>query len=389
MAWIKGKWRWNEVVNCDYQAHSEYHLNFKSNKIKFDTLKLEWYVGKHELYYWSLNDKVYILAGISANMNEDFYSVKEEYRIMDFGETEQEISEELYAFILANATEYSPIAEKLVEVANNVPKVFEAGKQQGHGEGYESGYNAGLEEGKELGGYNEGFEAGKTVGKQEEYDTFWDGFQNHGGEAHSYQRAFAGYGWNDNTFKPKYNLVFAQGYTGNEAFWDNHTTNIAEVLENRGLIINTTLCGSATGMFQLSQTVRIPELNFAHAMDYNSNGLYMTFQKAKVETIDKLIVPENLKYVNAFKECANLKNIAFDGVIGQDINFQWSTLLTRASIESIVNALSDSATGKTLTLSKAAVDKAFETSEGANDGASSQEWDSLEGLKMNWQITLV
>ena len=389
MAWIKGKWRWNEVVNCDYQAHSEYHLNFKSNKIKFDTLKLEWYVGKHELYYWSLNDKVYILAGISANMNEDFYSVKEEYRIMDFGETEQEISEELYAFILANATEYSPIAEKLVEVANNVPKVFEAGKQQGHGEGYESGYNAGLEEGKELGGYNEGFEAGKTVGKQEEYDAFWDAYQLNG-TRYKYEYAFCANGWNDDTFKPKHDIILGLGYSGTYAFWECYVTDLAATLEKQGVRFETTLCGHMQSMFQKSHIKRIPELNCTHAMDYNAGyGLRYTFSNASVETIDKLIVNESLMYSDTFQNCKNLKNIAFDGVIGQDINFRWSEKLTQTSIESIVNHLSDSAVGKTLTLSKAAVDKAFETSEGANDGETSQEWDSLERLKMNWEITLV
>ena len=92
---------------------------------------------------------------------------------------------------------------------------------------------------------------------------------------------------------------------------------------------------------------------------------------------------------SAFTSCIALESVAFEGVIGVSINLRWSTKLTRASIENIINHLSDNGSGKTLTLSKAAVDKAFETSEGANDGASSQEWDSLQGLKMNWEITLV
>ena len=122
----------------------------------------------------------------------------------------------------------------------------------------------------------------------------------------------------------------------------------------------------------------------------------MTFINAKVETIDKLIVPENLQYVKAFQGCANLKNIVFDGVIGQDINFQWSTLLTRTSIESIVNHLSDSAEGKTLTLSKAAVDEAFKGGLSAADpstttdiGSATVGWFDLTMTKQNWTITLV
>lgn len=229
------------------------------------------------------------------------------------------------------------------------------------------------------------FEAGKKA----EYDAFWDGFQHHGGKDHSYQCAFAGYCWNDNTFKPKYNLILGLGYTGRETFWDNRTTNIAEVLENRGLIIDTTLCGDATGMFQNTYTVRIPELNFTHAMDYSATGLQNTFTNSKVETIDKLIVTESLKYSATFQGCANLKNIVFDGVIGQSINFQWSPLLSHDSIVSVVTHLSTTATGMTATFSKTAVNNAFETSAGAADGSTSTEWTTLIGTKTNWTISLV
>lgn len=383
MATIKGKWRWNEVVNCDYQAHSEYHLNFKSNKIKFDTLKLEWYVGKHELYYWSLNDKVYILAGISANMNEDFYSVKEEYRIMDFGETEQEISEELYAFILANATEYSPIAEKLVEVANNVPKVFEAGKQQGHGEGYDSGYDAGLEAGKELGGYNEGFEDGKDA----EHDAFCDVTQQNGNRP-NYSYAFAYH--NDTTFNPKYDIAPISGC--NYIFFvanisAEHFNKVFEKVK-----IDLSGCKDLSRAFSSFGGTELPfDISVTHCT--SSTDLFAW--NSPLRTIKKIIVAENNTFNGWFQGDTSLENVTFEGVIGQDINFQWSTLLTRASIESIVNALSDDATGKTLTLSKAAVETAFnaipvdENEDGKVDWWIGEEWENLVISKPNWIITTV
>jgi hypothetical protein len=98
-----------------------------------------------------------------------------------------------------------------------------------------------------------------------------------------------------------------------------------------------------------------------------------------VETIDKLIVFEGLKYLSAFKGCTNLKSIVFEGVIGQDIDFQWSTLLSKESIENIIAHLSSNATGKTLTLSKTAVNNVFST----------EEWSSLVSKKSNWTITLI
>ena len=57
------------------------------------------------------------------------------------------------------------IAEKLITVAENVPKVYKAGQQS-------------------------------------EYDRFWDAYQNYGGVMNAYY-AFSGPAWNDNTYRPK------------------------------------------------------------------------------------------------------------------------------------------------------------------------------------------
>lgn len=231
-------------------------------------------------------------------------------------------------------------------------------------------------------------ETSEEQGRQQQYDEFWDSFQNNGKE-YNYQFAFAGYQWNDTNFKPKYDIVLGVGYTGQSMFWSCPVTNIAETLERQGVRLDTTNCGYWTSMFQLVESIRIPELNCTHAMDYNNNGLYMTFYNAKVETFDKLVVVENVKYTSTFQGCTNLKNIVFEGVIGQPINFQWSTLLTKESMLSIMSHLSETSSGMTLTLSKVAVNKAFETSEGANDGSTSAEWVALVATKPNWTISLV
>ena len=241
--------------------------------------------------------------------------------------------------------------EKLQAIAENVPKVYEAGIAEG---------------------------------KQAEYDAFWDAYQYYHGAAQNYQYAFCNDGWNDETFKPKYDIVMGVGYSGTNAFWSCAVSNIAEALEKRGLILDTTLCGYATSMFQNAKTKRLPELNFTHAMDYNAgNGLHMTFLNSSVETIDKLIVTENLKYNSTFQSCANLKNIVFEGVIGQAINFQWSTLLSHDSIVSVINALSTTASGQTATFSKTAVNNAF------TGGSEGSEWQALIDTKKNWAFSLV
>jgi hypothetical protein len=255
------------------------------------------------------------------------------------------------------------IAEKLKKIAENERKVYEKGVSEGFAEGEINGIE---------------------IGKQAEYDAFWDAYQYYHGAPQNYQYAFCNGGWNDETFKPKYDIVMSLGYSGTTAFWGCEVSNIAEVLEKRGLILDTTLCGYAYNMFQNSITKRIPELNFTHATDYGAQyGLYYTFANSSVETIDRIIVVENLKYTDAFRGCANLKNIVFEGVIGQAINFQWSTLLSHDSIVSVINALSTTASGQTATFSKTAVNNAF------TGGSTGSEWQALIATKPNWTISLV
>ena len=89
-------------------------------------------------------------------------------------------------------------------------------------------------------------------------------------------------------------------------------------------------------------------------------GYYSTFSvgsDGKLHTIAKIRTDENTVFNNAFNYCTALKNVTFEGVIGQDINIRWSPL-TADSIRSIIEHLSDTASGKTLTLSKKAVNNA-------------------------------
>ena len=78
----------------------------------------------------------------------------------------------------------STIAEKLEYIASNEERVYQHGLDRGYGNGYDDGYS---------GGYNEC------------YDAFWDNFQDYGNRTY-YKYAFMGYGWTDETFKPKYKL---------------------------------------------------------------------------------------------------------------------------------------------------------------------------------------
>lgn len=93
---------------------------------------------------------------------------------------------------------------------------------------------------------------------------------------------------------------------------------------------------------------------------------------------------------NAFNGCTALKEVRFaPQTIKAEIGFPQSTQLSADSITSIINGLSPDTSGLTLTLSRAAVNTAFETAEGAADGSTSAEWLALIGTRSNWTVSLV
>lgn len=226
------------------------------------------------------------------------------------------------------------IAEKLTQIAENEQKVYDAGYAKGQAEGG--------------GAYDEGFEAGKVA----EYDAFWDAYQDNG-ISKQYHYAFAGYGWNDATFYPKYDIVMQSSCLG--AFQYSKITDIAERLKECGIALDTSDCSNFQAMFAYATTKSLPTINTLKA-----GSLTSIFTDCKsLERIEKLVVKENQQYKSSFDKCYALKHILFEGEIGNNLDLQYSPL-SKASIESIVEHLSDTATGKTLMLSQTAVNNAFD-----------------------------
>ena len=96
---------------------------------------------------------------------------------------------------------------------------------------------------------------------------------------------------------------------------------------------------------------------------------------------------------NAFGGANSLEEVRFvPNTIKISIEFQWCTKLSKASLISIINGLSAETSGLTVTLSKTAVNKAFETiinGEGQNNGSINWDWQALVANKTNWTINLV
>ena len=174
------------------------------------------------------------------------------------------------------------IADKLSTVANNVPRVFAAGK--------ESGYSTGKIE-------------GIAEGKQTEYNRFWDNYQ-YNGDRTDYAAAFAGIGWTDEVHNPKYTLL--------------PVTKCLKMFEN-------------TAITRIDYDIDVTAVT-----DFSN-----MFAGAENLTNIKLLKFSALsKTGNMFANCFALTEIRVSGSINYTISFQYSPLSV-ASMKSIISCLAN------------------------------------------------
>lgn len=199
-------------------------------------------------------------------------------------------------------------------------------------------------------GVNEVYEAGKKA----EHDAFWDSFQKNGNRTEYY---YAFDGWNEKNFVPKYdirpkNAPYAfQGITG--------IADLEQWLNDLGVVLDFSQCVSASDMFVRAEFEVLGILDFSNASNLN----FMFTKCLNLKTIKKLVVPtKRIDFIGTFNHCYALENIIIEGEIQGNIDFQYSTNLTKASIESIMTHLSPTATF-TVTFSQTAVNNAFTTEE--------------------------
>lgn len=197
------------------------------------------------------------------------------------------------------------------------------------------------------------------AGKQEEYDRFWDRFQLNGARA-NYYYAFAGYGWDNTNFYPKYNIAATGDATRLFFNWDDHQTTLFDLkarLEECGVVLDVSGASSIQAMFSWVKFTAIPPLDFRGCSENSAYYCGSVFACSRsIETIESITVSEYNYYFNWFDDCNSLKNITFIGTIGQNIDFKSCSLLTTKSLLSILTALSKNSTyasGKTLTLNTA------------------------------------
>lgn len=234
------------------------------------------------------------------------------------------------------------IAEKITRIAEDMPKIYEAGKKK-------------------------------------EYDAFWDGFQDCGNRT-DYHYGFSGKGWSEKTFKPKYDIVVTGG-DGMFMWFNFLSTNpvfdLKGYLDKRGLKLDFSQCtASCYRTFMYSKISKVGVIDLSKS----ATSLSSFFYYSTVDDIEKLIIPDNYTgdFTSMFYNCTRLVNIRFGGLIRKNIDFQYSPL-NKESIIDICEHLSSDAIGQTITFKKTAKEAAF----------TDAEWQELIATKPNWTISLI
>jgi hypothetical protein len=226
------------------------------------------------------------------------------------------------------------------------------------------------------------------AGKKSEYDVFWDELQNYGNRT-DYWYAFSG-GWGKNSFKPKYNM---QPTSAENMFYrfntaantgNSEVVNLKEAFEKQSVVLDFS---KATAINYCFQNARVSQIGVVDLSSINGTITGVFTNAYWLGSIEKVIVHEGITFnANCFNTQSGTVSIIFEGSIGTSLRIQCG--LTKESFISLINTLSSTASGQTLTIPLNSVKRAFESSYWANDGNTTEEWLNLVASKPNWTITL-
>jgi hypothetical protein len=162
--------------------------------------------------------------------------------------------------------------------------------------------------------------------------------------------------WGGETAHPKYKIVPTSANSLSQTFCESKLKKIEASYFDFSQKPNGTY-NQAANYYTFNASKQLEEIEDIGMCD--TFNYYATFGWcSKLHTIAVMRVAEGTTFVSVFNGCPKLKNIKIEGTIGQNgLDFSACKELSADSIRSIITHLSDTAQGKTLTLSKAAVEK--------------------------------
>lgn len=211
------------------------------------------------------------------------------------------------------------------------------------------------------------------AGKQAERTDFWNAYLE-GGARTNYQYAFAQRGWNNRTFKPTFDI---KPTNATQMFYYFNTSaiggfvNLVEILESTGATLDFSKATQIDYCFQNAMITHLGVVDLSSIKNRISGIFSNTYY---LETIEKIIVHENISYdAVCFSNCYAI-NIFFEGVIGNSITFQNAYRTSVESAKSIIRCLKNYAgtdnDGKNTLTFKGSVWTALEASGQAPDGGT-------------------
>lgn len=222
------------------------------------------------------------------------------------------------------------------------------------------------------------------AGKKSQYDEFWDAYQQNGTRTdYGYAFYHMHLGWNK-IFYPKYDIK----PTNASSMFQYSTMsdfNLKERLEECGKVLDFSKVTSCSSCFNYANLTELPELNLT-----SLTSIPMMFYASNIIAIDKIILKSDgsQTFSSTFSNYTALENVVFEGVIGNNITLNTLTKLTKQSITSIINALSASTSGSTVTFSATAINNAFGIDvDDVSTYPEGSEFYNLRNTKLNWNFS--
>lgn len=220
-------------------------------------------------------------------------------------------------------------------------------------------------------------------------ERMWNGITDYGKK--DYSRAFLNWGMSMDTIRPTKDIKVVGGAVSMLYGVKNIGTepiDLKVVEERQGMKFDFSECTNPQYLFYKSEIDVVNVVDLSNA-NQNTEVLYFTFAECALRRIEKIIVSENTaKFALSFYKANNLTHCIFEGVLNKTgLAIHEYNKIDKESITSIINILSDDTEGLSVSINRNVIRKAFETSEGANDGINSEEWLALVASKPNWTIS--
>ena len=216
------------------------------------------------------------------------------------------------------------------------------------------------------------------TGKKDQYDEFWDVIQSNGNRT-NYIGAFCL--WDKSIFKPKYDILPKDASHMFRNF--KGEIDMVDYLDNLGITLDFSQCTTFTNFMLWSQITRMGVIDTRSATGISFYVAYL------LKTIDLLILKDDGTQSVNFQDCSSLENINIEGVIGKAWNMQWCPL-SKDSIISVINALSETASKLTVTFKKTAINNAFGINvDDETTYPEGSEYYVLRNTKSNWTFSYV